>query len=120
MNSALKLIDFGLSKHYDTHQMTHLHLHHVVGSAYYMAPEVLAGDYDQRCDIWSLGVICYILLTGQPPFNGNSSELIYRSIMEEQPDYSPSRFPYVRSTTLDFIQRLLEKNPGTEPCLVST
>ena len=110
MNSSLKLIDFGLSKHYDTHQL--MHLHHVVGSAYYMAPEVIAGDYDQRCDIWSLGVICYILLTGQPPFNGNTSEVIYRGITWEQPDYSPARFPHIRPTTLDFLQRLLEKNPG--------
>ena len=110
MNSALKLIDFGLSKHYDTHQL--MHLHHVVGSAYYMAPEVIAGDYDQRCDIWSLGIICYILLTGQPPFNGNTSEVIYHCIIQDQPDYSRSRFPHVRSITIDFIQRLLEKNPG--------
>ena len=59
-NGTLKLIDFGLSKHYDSHET----FHQMVGSAYYIAPEVVTGSYDQRCDIWSLGVICYILLTG--------------------------------------------------------
>ena len=64
--SSLKLIDFGLSKHYDEHES----MRQVVGSAYYTAPEVLMGNYDQRCDIWSLGVIAYMLLCGSPPFHG--------------------------------------------------
>ena len=50
MHSPLKLIDFGLSKHFDEKES----MHQVVGSAYYTAPEVLGGNYDFRCDIWSL------------------------------------------------------------------
>ena len=50
MHSPLKLIDFGLSKHFDPKES----MHQVVGSAYYTAPEVLGGNYDFRCDIWSL------------------------------------------------------------------
>jgi calcium-dependent protein kinase len=42
----------------------------VVGTAYYLAPEVIAKDYDERCDIWSLGVILYMMVTGTPPFDG--------------------------------------------------
>ena len=53
----------------------------MVGSAYYTAPEVLGGNYDYRCDIWSLGVIAYMLLSGAPPFNGDSSEKIHHLIL---------------------------------------
>lgn len=44
----------------------------VLGTAYYIAPEILTGKYDEKCDIWSIGVIVFILLSGEPPFPGNS------------------------------------------------
>ena len=65
--SRLILIDFGLSRHFDPTER----MRQRVGSCYYTAPEVLQGDYDYRCDLWSLGVICYMLLSGSPPFHGN-------------------------------------------------
>jgi calcium-dependent protein kinase len=105
--SSLKLIDFGLSKHCDTQET----MHHVVGSAYYIAPEVLAGNYDHRCDVWSLGVICYILLTGQPPFTGVTGEQVYKSVCTSEPDFSSTRFAHVRPATVDFVRRLLVKDP---------
>jgi serine/threonine protein kinase len=67
--SPLIMIDFGLSKHFDPNER----MNQRVGSCYYTAPEVLAGDYDYRCDVWSLGVICYMLLSGSPPFYGPPS-----------------------------------------------
>jgi calcium-dependent protein kinase len=42
-----------------------------LGTPYYVAPEVLEGDYDKRCDLWGIGVLTFILLCGEPPFNGN-------------------------------------------------
>jgi len=46
----------------------------IVGTAYYMAPEIFTGTYDQRCDIWSLGIILFMLITGEPPVHGNTYE----------------------------------------------
>lgn len=63
---SLKLIDFGLAKIVRTNLNTN------VGTCYYVSPETLAGSYDHRCDIWSLGVILFMLLSGFPPFDGDS------------------------------------------------
>lgn len=74
----IKLIDFGTAGDFDPKKG----LSGILGTAYYIAPEVLSksGKYDLKCDMWSLGVILYILLTGIPPFNGHSDEEIFSSI----------------------------------------
>ena len=56
--TALKMIDFGLSKHFDMGEVQH----EQVGTPYTCAPEILKGSYDEKSDIWSLGVITYLLL----------------------------------------------------------
>ena len=63
-DGEIKLIDFGLSKMGKIHE----HLKTIAGTPYYMAPEVLEGSYDSKCDIWSLGVLMYVLLCGYLPF----------------------------------------------------
>lgn len=52
----------------------------VLGTPYYIAPEVLHGNYDEKCDIWSIGVILFILLSGTAPFNANDDEQIMRKV----------------------------------------
>jgi len=106
-DAKLKIIDFGLSKHFEEHE----HMHQIVGSAYYTAPEVLDGRYDQRCDVWSIGVIAYMLLSGSPPFYGESSEEIHDMIRHKEADYNPKRFGNCSSYAVDFVRQLLRKRP---------
>ncbi|KAL3925767.1 MAG: hypothetical protein SGILL_000185 [Bacillariaceae sp.] len=65
-DSELKMIDFGLSKHF---RFGEVH-HEAVGTPYTVAPEVIKGSYDERCDIWAIGVITFLLFSGDPPFGG--------------------------------------------------
>ena len=72
----LKLIDFGSATHFTPNKK----LTDLVGSAFYIAPEVLKFNYNEKCDLWSSGVILYILLCGIPPFSGNTNEEIVNKI----------------------------------------
>eukprot|EP00581_Thalassiosira_minuscula_P028367 CAMPEP_0183753394 /NCGR_PEP_ID=MMETSP0739-20130205/2911_1 /TAXON_ID=385413 /ORGANISM="Thalassiosira miniscula, Strain CCMP1093" /LENGTH=421 /DNA_ID=CAMNT_0025989873 /DNA_START=42 /DNA_END=1307 /DNA_ORIENTATION=+ len=74
---VLKLVDFGLSRR---HRCDEPLMTSPVGTCYYMSPEVLAGSYDKSCDLWSVGVIAYILLCGYPPFNGETDHDVYDAI----------------------------------------
>lgn len=69
---SIKLIDFGTSNYFSHHQKLTLK----VGTPYYIAPEVLRKDYNNKCDIWSCGIIMYILLSGTPPFDGSDDQAI--------------------------------------------
>jgi len=71
-DAEIKMIDFGLSKRFAaTEQVKKMHT--VVGTPYYVAPEVLRGNYGRECDVWSLGVILFIFLCGYPPFEGDAN-----------------------------------------------
>ena len=76
MNNTLKIIDFGTSTTINNKKwLTALH-----GTSYYIAPEVLNKKYNLSCDIWSVGVILYILLCGKPPFDGDNDEIIKHKV----------------------------------------
>jgi calcium-dependent protein kinase len=76
---TMKIIDFGLSKDFDK-KKNHQHMFELVGTPFYIAPEVLKGEYNFKCDIWSIGVITFMLLSGKAPFFGKSDTKIFDMI----------------------------------------
>ena len=88
----IKLIDFGLSC-----RQTDDKLRELVGSPFYVAPEVLKKSYDHRCDVWSLGVMLFIMLTGYPPFNGPNNETIFKKIEQGTIDKDGSEYENLSS-----------------------
>ncbi len=105
-DSPLKVIDFGLSKIYT--ESNH-HMSTKVGTAYYVSPEVLEGNYDEKCDIWSSAVILYILLTGEPPFNGPNDNEIYRKIVKKKFSFpSPSKKKINIFILINYNKKIIE------------
>lgn len=86
-DGEIRLVDFGLAK--DTKQ----HMSEYAGTPYFMAPEVLNGDYTHKCDIWSLACVLYMLVAGKLPFQGNSRQEVFDNIcgghMESLTSLSP-------------------------------
>lgn len=104
-DDSIKLIDFGLSIRHDPE--TCLPLSNTVGTSYYMAPELLDGSYDKACDLWSVGVIAYVMLSGRPPFNGTSDETIFRKIRKGQYKMDSPLWEGISDYAKDFIKCLL-------------
>jgi len=77
-DGTIKLIDFGLSCQNTSKQSK---MSDIVGTPYYVAPEVLKGNYSSKCDLWSLGVLFYILLSGYLPFNGETASDVYEKVL---------------------------------------
>ena len=103
----VKLIDFGTAKIFEKGQSENRY----VGSSYYMAPEVLKRKYDEKCDLWSIGVILYILLTGRPPFDGNDDEEILKNVEKGVYDKTSYPFPSLSALAKDLINKLLQYDP---------
>ncbi|GBF87955.1 calcium-dependent kinase [Raphidocelis subcapitata] len=107
----LKLADFGLSAFFKPGQR----MKHLVGSPYYVAPEVLRKDYNQAADMWSLGVILYILLCGLPPFWGNTEEQIFGMVLKGKVDFSVEPWPRISDAAKDCVSRMLTMDATKRP-----
>ncbi|KAJ8549999.1 hypothetical protein K7X08_033706 [Anisodus acutangulus] len=106
-NSQLKAIDFGLSDFVKPDER----LNDIVGSAYYVAPEVLHRSYSTEADVWSIGVIAYILLCGSRPFWARTESGIFRAVLKADPGFEEQPWPTLSSEAKDFVKRLLNKDP---------
>lgn len=105
-DATLKAIDFGLSVFFKEGQ----YLRQIVGSAYYVAPEVLRKKYSKEADIWSCGVILYILLSGYPPFYGETESTIFDAILKGKYDMDSDPWPYISDAAKDCVRRMLNQD----------
>lgn len=108
-NAPLKIIDFGLAARVNSEGTS---LNTRAGTPYYVAPEVLQGKYDKQCDMWSLGVILYILLCGYPPFHGNNDSIILRKVQKGVYGFKEEDWKHVSFLAIDLIRKLLTYNPA--------
>ncbi len=123
----VKIIDWGDAKYCD-HKSK---IRSITGTAYYLAPEVIKQEYDEKCDIWSLGVILFVMLYGYPPFNGEDDEEIMVNIEKYTKDinldidsFTFSNTETISSSALDLIKKMLtydsKKRPSAQECLSSS
>jgi calcium-dependent protein kinase len=85
----------------------------IVGTPYYVAPEVLSGEYDSSCDIWSLGIILFILLCGYPPFEGDNKKEIFKNVLRQKLKFDDKDWKTISAEAKDLITKMLDKNPKT-------
>jgi calcium-dependent protein kinase len=106
---SIKLIDFGNAIQFEKGK----NLTEVIGTAYYVAPEILEKNYDEKCDLWSIGVLTYILISGKPPFNGTNDKEIFEKVKIGEIDFDKYPiFSKVSKEVKDFITKLLTKDPS--------
>ena len=106
-NLIIKLIDFGASNFFNKN----LNLSLKIGTPYYIAPEVLDKNYSYKCDLWSCGVIMYILLCGSPPFDGRTDQEIMTKVKAGKFDFDKKTFELVSPESKDLISQLLQIDP---------
>ena len=110
-DSEIKLIDFGLSRTYQVNEK----MHTILGTPYYVAPEVLQGSYDEKCDIWSIGALTYLMLCGEPPFKGKSNKEIFNKILHEQVKIDARKWNGITDEAINFVKMCLNKDPEKRP-----
>ena len=103
-SKTIKIINFGTS----TESKSDEELKNQFGSIYYVSPEVLNGEYDEKSDVWSIGVMLFIMLGGRPPFEGDSEKEIYKKIKKGKYYMDLNSWKDVSDEAIDLVRRLLK------------
>ena len=103
---TVKIIDFGTSGKLKSGEMFNL----TVGTPLYVSPEVLKNKYNEKCDMWSCGVIMYMMLSGNPPFKGDNDEEIYQAVKEGKYNFDDEKWDEISGEAKDLIKNLLIKD----------
>ena len=119
-DAPVKIIDFGFSvllgkndinkdksQENDLKKYGFKRMKSKVGTLYYISPEIIKGNYDEKCDIWACGVILYILLGGYPPFNGSSDKEVYNIITQVKYDFNQPTWKNVSKYAKELIRNML-------------
>jgi len=107
----IKIVDFGSAVKYKKGTP----LTTKVGSPYYIAPEVLNGSYDYKCDVWSCGVVAYIMLCGSPPWQADNDSDLLKAVAVEDVTFPKPAWAQVSQAAKDMITSILIKNPVDRP-----
>lgn len=108
LNNTLKIIDFGTSIQIKENEvLTNMH-----GTSYYIAPEVLAKKYNKKCDVWSIGVIMFILLSGKPPFDGKDDNEITNNVKIGTYSMTSKVWQDISKDAKELITMMLTKDPN--------
>lgn len=107
----VKLIDFGMASKFEPDQK----LSQVQGTPYYLAPEMLRGSYDSKVDIWSWGILLYLILSGSPPFKAKSIKEVFKEIIKGDLKFSNKKWVLMSKEVQVFIRALLEPDPDKRP-----
>ena len=107
----IKIINFSSAKAFNKDKKET----QLIGSNYYIAPEVIEENYNEKCDIWSAGVILYMLIAKKPPYDGKDKEVIYDKILDEEYNKHSRKLLDFSDEVRDLIDKLLEKDIDKRP-----
>ena len=107
----VRLSDFSSARSFNTKKK----LTKKIGTSYFIAPEVLNRNYNEKCDVWSIGVLLFILLCGKPPFWGESDKEIIEKVKIGAPDWRKEEWENVSQEGQDFVKLLLNMKPSNRP-----
>eukprot|EP00578_Thalassiosira_sp_NH16_P031954 CAMPEP_0181079968 /NCGR_PEP_ID=MMETSP1071-20121207/2313_1 /TAXON_ID=35127 /ORGANISM="Thalassiosira sp., Strain NH16" /LENGTH=425 /DNA_ID=CAMNT_0023161407 /DNA_START=330 /DNA_END=1607 /DNA_ORIENTATION=+ len=105
---VVKIVDFGLARKHGGKEPP---MTTIVGTPYYIAPEVLCKRYDRSCDLWSVGIVAYILLCGYPPFDGANKAEVYDAVRRGTYRFPSKEWSVASTEARAFVRRLLRTNP---------